>query len=202
MNNQDPAVKEFIESNIELIDENNFSKLYITAAYNSRPTFVSNITEFLLSANIDPLVYMDFIPKLYLWHTSTEHFTIPSYIRKIENDAFGFTNLSHITIPSSVISIGVNAFCSCRQLKGVIIEEGVKRIEDYCFSTCFNIEKIYLPKSIQYLGRDIFQYNKPIIHIYYNGLEKDWILVMRDRDAFLKSKVIVHGLDFERQYSF
>lgn len=199
MNKRELAVKEFIESNIELIDENNFSKLYIMAGYDPY-SIRGTMTEMLLSAGIDPLDYMNYIPKQYLWNTKTEYFKIPPTIEQIEDEALGLTNLSQITIPSNVSKVGINAFGGCHNLKEIMIEEGVKRIEDYCFSGCMGIEKVYLPKSIRYLGRDIFQHNEPIINIYYNGKEEDWILVIRDRDVFLKSKVIIYGLDFEQQF--
>lgn len=78
----------------------------------------------------------------------------------IHNNAFeNCLNLTHITIPSSVISIGANAFKNCKSLEMIIIQSSTppELISDICDN--YDV-KIYVPKgsidsykSHQYWGR-------------------------------------------------
>jgi len=44
------------------------------------------------------------------------------------------TNLASITIPSTITSIGANAFDGCRRLDNVVIPNGVTEIKSATFS--------------------------------------------------------------------
>ncbi len=56
-----------------------------------------------------------------------------------------------------VISIGIEAFQGNKELKQVVIPEGVERIDDFAFSGCSNLEKVTLPVSLQSLGYEAFR---------------------------------------------
>ena len=75
---------------------------------------------------------------------------------KIAEHAFvEHPSLISISIPKTVRIIGSYAFASCKKLKTVKIEEGLQYINDWAFISC-NIEDIYLPKSLLYLGENAF----------------------------------------------
>ena len=75
--------------------------------------------------------------------------------------------LTDISIPSSVVSINMNAFYSCTSLKNISFSEGLKEIgrlfveSGYfdglgAFFMCSAIEEINLPDSLEYIGYDTF----------------------------------------------
>ena len=77
----------------------------------------------VLSSNNDKYVNLDFSDStfnyIYLFEgcTNLTNITIPSSVTRIERDAFkGCTNLTSITIPNSVTSIGSLAFLQCTSL--------------------------------------------------------------------------------------
>ena len=64
----------------------------------------------------------------------------------------GCTNLKEIKIPSSVMKIGENAFEDCKNLERVVIENGVKIIDNYAFLNCISLKEIKIPSSVTVIG--------------------------------------------------
>ena len=60
------------------------------------------------------------------------------------------------TIPSSVTSIGDNAFKSCKDLKSIVIPEGVKSIGKSAFEGCSGLTAITIPASVESIGNSAF----------------------------------------------
>jgi beta-lactamase regulating signal transducer with metallopeptidase domain len=59
-------------------------------------------------------------------------------------------------IPSSVTSIGDNAFKSCKDLKSIVIPEGVKSIGKSAFEGCSGLTSITIPASVESIGSGAF----------------------------------------------
>lgn len=119
-------IKEFIEKNINLIEQRRFEELYDLAMTGTirRELLVGELTETFLNADIDPAKYMKEIPSFYLYESD-----IQSYV-----------------IPNTINSIGPWAFASCSRLTNITIPNGVTSIDDSAFNSCTNL------KSITYLG--------------------------------------------------
>jgi Flp pilus assembly protein protease CpaA len=87
--------------------------------------------------------------------------TIPATINglpvtSIGNRAFGScTNLTSITIPNSVTSIGM-AFNGCLSLTNVTIGTGVTSIGNEAFAFCTNLASITIPDSVTSIGSEAF----------------------------------------------
>lgn len=62
-----------------------------------------------------------------------------------------FENLSSISIPDSVISIGEYAFSGCSKLNHVTIPNGVKQISEGAFKWCAGLRSVSIPKSVTYI---------------------------------------------------
>ncbi len=74
---------------------------------------------------------------------------LPSTLKTIGDNAFeGCEILKNITIPESVTEIGSKAFRYCYQLQSVEIPEGVTTIHDRCFAYCNKLENIVIPESV------------------------------------------------------
>ena len=76
---------------------------------------------------------------------------------KIRYQAFqGCTNLAHISLPESLMSIGSNAFNSCTNLALTSLPEGLTRIDASAFYGCTNLALTSLPESLKSIGNSAF----------------------------------------------
>ena len=73
-------------------------------------------------------------------------------------------NIESLEIPSTVKTIGNEAFEYCAHLKGVVFSRGLVKIESEAFKAC-PIEKIDLPNTVTYIGeRAFFTANANTMH--------------------------------------
>ena len=66
------------------------------------------------------------------------------------------SNLTSITIPNSVTSIGVHAFYNCTNLTSIILPNSVSSIGDEAFNGCTGLTTITIPKRVKQIGSRIF----------------------------------------------
>ena len=84
--------------------------------------------------------------------------TIPSSVTSIGDNAFNnCTGLTSVTIPSSVTSIGVGAF-SNSGLTSIIIPGSVTIINDNVFSYCYSLASVTIPSSVTSIGGNAFNH--------------------------------------------
>ena len=67
------------------------------------------------------------------------------------------TNITSITLPTTITSIGRGAFDGCTALTSVNIPSGVKRIEAETFLGCGELKNITIPYGVTYIGDSAFQ---------------------------------------------
>ena len=96
---------------------------------------------------------------------SLQEVTLPSTLTVLEPGAFYGTGISEITIPGSVKVIGYQAFQDSKNLKTVVVEEGVEEIEHTAFQICEKLERVDLPASVKKYGSSVFA-NSPNAVLY------------------------------------
>lgn len=72
------------------------------------------------------------------------------------NFAEVYPNLTSVTLPSTLNSIGVEAFINCKKLQKIVFPSKLKSIEDYAFSDCTKLSNVTLPSSITKIGEGAF----------------------------------------------
>ena len=84
--------------------------------------------------------------------------TIPNSVISIGNSAFRYcTELTSITIPDSVTTIEQAAFESCRSLISITIPDGVTSIGEGAFSGCTSLTSITIPDGVTSIGSTAFR---------------------------------------------
>ena len=83
--------------------------------------------------------------------------TMPSSVKEIGWYAFYENHtLESVVIPSSVEVIDNSGFCDCSALKSVTFNKGLKRINDSAFSDCEALTSINLPEGLTVLEDCVF----------------------------------------------
>lgn len=137
---------QYIRDNIQLIKDKNFKEFYHKLEY---ADFVSDVSEILLGSGVNPLLYLEEVPKKFLCNSKIDSITIPNNIKTIGDKSFNSCHkLTSVTIPDSVTFIDVGAFGRCSRLETVSIGEGLKRIDRGAFVQCDSIEYVNLPDSL------------------------------------------------------
>ena len=94
---------------------------------------------------------------LYLNGLEVTDLTIPNTLNSIGNYVFeGCTGLSNVTIPNSVTIIGNSAFSSCSGLTQINIPNSVTTIGDHAFSKCTGLTSVIIPNSVTTIGISSF----------------------------------------------
>lgn len=82
--------------------------------------------------------------------------TIPEGITSIGKYAFSGCSLLSVTIPEGVTSIGMSAFSRCRSLTTITIPESITSIGDNAFSDCISLTNITIPEGVTSIGASTF----------------------------------------------
>ena len=83
--------------------------------------------------------------------------TIPEGVTSIAPYAFAYNEqLEEIVLPSSLRTIGGDAFTCCKALKTVTLPEGVTELGSNVFSYCSSLEQVSLPASLVSMEGNVF----------------------------------------------
>ena len=88
----------------------------------------------------------------------TARVIIEKGITGIGDDAFYGWEMTDVSIPDSVTSIGNHAFGSCESLASVVIPDSVTRIGEYAFTDCPELKNMVLnAERLESIGDDAFK---------------------------------------------
>ena len=127
-----PKLIEFIEQNIELIEDNRFEEVYDQLYVSEAEFSYGELTKILLSIDLDPLKYMRFVPRYYLEYEKSDW------------------SFERFVVPANVVQLEGSAFSSCCPIDELILPESIKQIETAVFTDA-RISKItYLGTKEQF----------------------------------------------------
>ena len=79
-------------------------------------------------------------------------------VTKINDKAFSDnTNLTAVSLPESLTTLGIRAFGGCQSLKTIKIPSKVTAIPDRCFVYCSSLESVTIPEGVTTIGSYAFQ---------------------------------------------
>ena len=134
----------------------------LTSVYTSDIDAWCNIS--FASYDSNPLCYAQ---HLFVNKTEITKLTIPNSVTSIGDYAFyNCSDLTSIIIPNSVTSIGNSAFSGCSNLTSVTIPNSVTSIGDGAFSGCSGMTFVTIPGSVTSIGSYAFWGCKALTNVY------------------------------------
>lgn len=93
---------------------------------------------------------------VFSYCSSLTSITIPSSVTSIGNNAFISCGFTSINIPNSVTSIGYGAFQDCGNLTSCTIGSGVTSISYNTFNGCFSLTSCTIGSGVTSIGENAF----------------------------------------------
>lgn len=162
------TVETFIETFIDIIENNEFRLLYQKTETTLKAKDVGNLTQTLYKAGIDPLAHDVIIFGNFMYSQDIDKFDIPENIREIWDCAFENTALTTLYIPATVNYIGDYAFRNT-YLNKLVIEE---RTSDL------------------FIAHSAFHDNE-IDYIDFKGTSENWKQFVTAHNAFDKDVLVM-----------
>ena len=173
-----PALVQFIKESEDLIEDNQYEKLYqklLTVSETNEYNDVGALTAILHAAGIDPLQFMHYVPANFLAGSDIETIKIPSGISVLMVCAFArCTSLTQVTFSPGLLSIEERAFQGCRSLKHIELPESLNFIDYAAFSGCAELREVFVDDQIVSIGSDVFKGCLNLREIFYGGTMDQW----------------------------
>ena len=106
--------------------------------------------------------------------TNLTNVSISSSVTVIGSAAFADCGLVSVDIPDGVLFIGTRAFGGCYSLTDVTIPNSVVSIGTVAFGACGSLTNVTIPNSVTSIGKDVFSGCIKLTDVYYTGSEADW----------------------------
>ena len=124
----------------------------VSSNYSGAVNIPSSITYEGVECNVTSIVGSAFYNRY-----NVTSITLPESIVSIGERTFeGCSSLTSINIPKGVTSIGRRAFYDCSSLTSIIIPDGVTSIAEYTFLGCKKLTSVSLPENITSIGEHAF----------------------------------------------
>ncbi len=85
---------------------------------------------------------------------------IPSGVTEIGRNAFEWSGIENVTIPSGITRLEQYTFANCRKLKKAVLPNGITFIGHSCFSECHELEDVNIPTKVETIEHYAFNNNK------------------------------------------
>lgn len=92
-----------------------------------------------------------------------------------------------------VTALCENAFYNCKQVKRIIVPDGIKYIGQMAFSSCPNLCYVSLPSSIGEIESYIFFECKSLKEVNYRGTKERWDSITKDEACIPEGVLLTFG---------
>lgn len=89
--------------------------------------------------------------------SSITHNNIEFNVTSISDEAFAYQNISSVTIPDGVISIGYKSFYNCIYLSNISSSKYLETIKASAFENCVLLSYFSFTENITYIGQSAFE---------------------------------------------
>ena len=91
-------------------------------------------------------------------NTDITGITLPNSITSLGNSCFKFCyNLTSVKLPDNITSLGDYTFSGCSKLSSIKLPDTLTSLGEFCFGHCDDLITLILPNSITNLGNNCFQ---------------------------------------------
>ena len=120
---------------------------------------------------------------------------IGNAVTSIDEGAFEQCHdLTSVTIPGSVKTIGDAAFLGCTALSSAVISEGVETIEGSAFTNCRTITNITIPSSVTSIGDEAFFSCEALYNVTFQGRTKAEVQAMENYPWGIENTQNIHSI--------
>ena len=154
-------LKDFIEANIDLIEQGDMRKVYSLRDSYHR----SELTDVLMSAGINVFEQMTIVPNGFAKGLDIQTIEIPEPIKRIDNYAFKGSNIESITLPNTLQQLGYEVFSFFSKLNSLVIPDSVTHIDDSAFLSCSSLESVKLSNSLELISPYLFKQCMYLKHV-------------------------------------
>ena len=119
-------------------------------------------------------------------------YIIPDGVTRIDYAFGSCKNLTSVTIPDSVTSIGDNAFNCCTSLTDVIIPNSVTSIGSYAFTGCVSLKSVTIHDSVTSISDGAFFDCEGLKDVYYTSTEDEWNKITIGNDNENLTNATIH----------
>jgi hypothetical protein len=138
-------------SSTKIVKQNDYL-FYICNEVNYLCGYVGQETAITLPANYNGQSY-EIYQNAFTNSSDLTNVTIPNGVTSIGASAFGgCTSLTSVVIPNGVTSIGASAFGGCTSLTSVVIPNGVTSIGESAFYGCSSLKSVTIPNGVTSIG--------------------------------------------------
>ena len=129
---------------------------YISGADENEMYKITEVSLRVMNADklpiIKTIIYPNTIKRMGKVGTTVQKVVLSKNLKEIESGTFAGCNLTSITIPSSVTSIGESAFSGCKKLTNIEMSNSVISIGESAFSGCSILKDIKFSDNIKIIG--------------------------------------------------
>ena len=167
---------------------------YVITAYNSKN---GNKNVFVPSTHLGKPV-SKIVKNAFAWNNNivSLSFSTKSVLTEIGENAFDCCQkLESVNLPTSIVTIGVRAFCGCDKLSNINFGScsNLTTIGMAAFGRCYALESVSLPSSVTTIGQDAFQDCTSLNSVtmagggndVYDNPEGSNLIIQKSNDSFV-----------------
>ena len=109
------------------------------------------------------------------------NFELPSTLETIGNQAFRGSKISSIVIPEGVTSIGIGAF-QYSYLTSIELPSTVTSISESMFASCASLTTVKIASTVTKIDAKAFQYCSELTSIIFEGTSEQWEAITKGTD--------------------